>query len=84
MRIFSLILAAVLLAAQLGAGPARADGHGNAIEAVIADQIAAFRTNDLERAFSHASPMIQSKFRTPEIFGQMVSRGYPMIWRPQR
>lgn len=84
MRLFGLIFAAFLLSAPLAPGPARADGHGPAIEAVIADQIAAFQANDLARAFAHASPMIQTKFRNPEIFGQMVSRGYPMIWRPQR
>lgn len=84
MRILTILFVALLLGAPMGAGAARAGGHGPAIEAVIADQIAAFRMNDLARAFSHASPMIQTKFRTPEIFGQMVSRGYPMIWRPQR
>jgi hypothetical protein len=64
--------------------PVRADEPGDSIRAVIVDQLNAFRANDLGAAFAHASPMIQSKFRTPEIFGQMVQAGYPMVWRPSR
>jgi len=74
-----LVLALVLLAAAL---PARAGEPADAIRAVIDAQLQALRANDLPGAFAHASPMIQSKFRTPDIFGQMVETGYPMIWRP--
>lgn len=49
---------------------------------VITDQFDAFRADDLERAFSYASPMIQGYFRTPENFGRMVSQGYPQIRMP--
>lgn len=52
------------------------------IHAVIADQIAAFRADDLARAFGHASPTIRGIFGTPENFGVMVRNGYPMVWRP--
>lgn len=52
------------------------------IRAVIADQIAAFRADDLARAFGHASPTIRGIFGTPENFGVMVRNGYPMVWRP--
>lgn len=51
-------------------------------ESVITKQFDAFRADDLERAFSYASPMIQGYFRTPETFGRMVSQGYPQIRMP--
>jgi hypothetical protein len=49
---------------------------------VISAQIDAFQSNDLERAFSFASPMIKQIFQNPTRFGQMVQNGYPMVWRP--
>lgn len=52
------------------------------IEAVIGDQLQAFETRDIDRAFSHASPVIKGIFGSPEVFGQMVRRGYPMVWAP--
>mgnify|MGYP001323258086 CR=1 FL=1 len=52
------------------------------IQAVISNQIDAFKADDLTTAFDYASPKIQRLFRSPEIFGQMVQRGYPMVWRP--
>lgn len=59
-----------------------AHAQESAARAVIADQIAAFQAGDLGRAFGFASPVIQQKFGTPEIFGRMVEQGYPMVWRP--
>lgn len=52
------------------------------IEGVISDQIDAFLADDFARAFTFASPMIRNLFGTPENFGTMVRRGYPMVWRP--
>lgn len=76
-RIFPLWLGLVLLAAAPGAraqeGPA---------QAVIAAQIEAFEADDLDRAFGYASPTIRGIFGTAENFGEMVRRGYPMVWRP--
>ncbi|MGR3715285.1 MAG: DUF4864 domain-containing protein, partial [Thermohalobaculum sp.] len=40
------------------------------------------QANDPAAAFAHASPTIQSKFGTPEVFRRMVETGYPVIWRP--
>jgi hypothetical protein len=51
-----------------------------AIEAVIRDQLRAFNARDVEAAWEHASPLIQGIFGTPEAFGTMVERGYPMVW----
>lgn len=51
---------------------------------MILDQLDAFRAGDIERAFSHASPSIQTKFGTPADFRRMVETAYPMVWRPER
>lgn len=52
------------------------------IEATISNQFNAFVSRDVDAAFSYASPMIQGMFGTPERFGTMVQRGYPMVWDP--
>ncbi|WP_435311784.1 DUF4864 domain-containing protein [Primorskyibacter sedentarius] len=52
------------------------------IESVISSQLDAFKEDDFARAFTFASPSIQGMFGTPENFGTMVRRGYPMVWRP--
>jgi hypothetical protein len=61
-------------------GAARADEA--ALRAVISSQIEAFLAEDVDRAYSFASPFIQRKFGTPETFGTMVREGYPMVWLP--
>lgn len=52
------------------------------IEAVISQQIQAFRADDFARAFTFASPSIQGLFGSPENFRRMVTQGFPMVWRP--
>ena len=47
---------------------------------IISSQIDAFRKSDIDEAYTFASPFIKSRFANAEIFGQMVKRGYPMIW----
>ena len=76
MRIFMTILAFWMGLAL----PAVA--QGNEIEGVIRDQISAFEADDFDTAFSFAAPTIKRIFRTPENFGVMVQRGYPMVHRP--
>ena len=72
-----------LILAVLAALPGLAEDAPNpAIEAVIGDQITAFRADDFNTAFGFASPMIKGIFGTPENFGAMVKNGYPMVWRP--
>ena len=66
------------IAATLFALPAVAQDSG--LEGVIADQLSAFIDRDLGRAWTHASPMIQGMFGSPENFGRMVREGYPMVW----
>ncbi len=73
-----LILPAGQSSAQTTPPPSASAG----IESTIRGQIDAFLADDYTRAFTFASPMIQGMFGTPENFGAMVSRGYPMVHRP--
>lgn len=72
-------LAAALWVGLAPAGHAQEDG---VLEGVIARQIEAFRSDDFDEAFRHASPMIKGMFGTAERFGSMVEQGYPMVLRP--
>ena len=49
----------------------------------ISSQIDAFKKNDFNRAYTFAAPNIQAQFPSPEVFGLMVRKGYPIIWRPK-
>ncbi|MEM9796734.1 MAG: DUF4864 domain-containing protein [Pseudomonadota bacterium] len=73
---------AMALAFGLAGGVAQADE--TAIQGVIDSQIAAFRADDFETAFTYAAPGIQGMFRNPTNFGRMVREGYPMVWRPSQ
>lgn len=55
----------------------------NQVKIIISDQIEAFGSFDIERAYFHASPSIKSIFPDSKIFGEMVKRSYPMIWNPK-
>ncbi len=77
MRHLIFVLAVLLCAFPLGA-----TAQSNDIQGVITSQVEAFKSNDLDRAFSFASPNIKSMFQTPDRFGAMVEQGYPMVWRP--
>ncbi len=59
-----------------------ADDH-QAIRAVIADQLAAFRRDDGPAAFAHATAKIRARFQTPETFMRMVRGGYQPVYRPR-
>lgn len=73
------LLTLAVLALPLGAAAQDAQDQ-SAIEAVISDQLSDFNARDVPGAWEHASPMIQGMFGTPETFGSMVERGYPMVW----
>lgn len=75
MRILLILLVSVSLT-----GAARA--QENPVQDTISNQIEAFKVDDFATAFSFASPMIKNMFGSPENFGMMVRRGYPMVWRP--
>jgi hypothetical protein len=70
----------VILMSGLGIGGAQAQGAD--IKSTIDRQIEAFRADDFETAFGFASPNLQRLFGSPENFRSMVTRGYPMVWKP--
>lgn len=84
MKFFSsLFLAAVFFSAVA----VRADDLSNtdraAIRAVIGEQLDAFKRDDASRAFSLATAGIRAQFGTPEVFLDMVRKGYAVVYRPQ-
>lgn len=54
-----------------------------AIRQVIRAQLAAFRKDDADLAFSYASPLLQDKFGNAENFLTMVKTAYPSVYRPR-
>lgn len=77
MRIFAILWLILMLSSPLAAG------EKEDVQAIINGQIEAFQKDDFVAAFTYASPSIRSMFGTPENFGKMVQRGYPMVWRPK-
>lgn len=67
---------ASICALALGAGAAWAD----TAQDVISQQLKAFNDRDVPKAFTFASPTIKGIFGNARNFGDMVSRGYPMVW----
>jgi hypothetical protein len=65
-----------IFALGLSAGAAWAD----TVQDVIGQQLDAFNARDLPTAFGFASPTIKRIFETPDNFGSMVARGFPMVW----
>lgn len=53
------------------------------VHSVISEQLNAFAEDDDERAFSFASPSIQSGFSSAEAFGNMVREQYPAVYRAE-
>jgi len=56
--------------------------QGADIQSTIGNQIEAFQADDFETAFDFASPNLQQLFGSSENFRSMVTRGYPMVWKP--
>lgn len=52
-----------------------------ATQNVISDQLNAFKSGDLNRAYSHAAPNIKNYFNTVERFAGMVKHGYGAIFQ---
>jgi len=80
----SILLAAMLLA---GAALARADesvapADAAAIQQVIQGQMNAFKVDDWNAAFAYASPGIQTKFESAQVFSQLVTQAYQPVYRP--
>ncbi|WP_119299815.1 DUF4864 domain-containing protein [Dongia deserti] len=79
------LIATMLLAggALATAGESIAPAEAAAIRQVIRGQMEAFKIDDWAAAFAYASPAIQSKFQSPQIFSQMVTQAYQPVYRPR-
>jgi hypothetical protein len=51
------------------------------IQQTIQQQLDAFNARDIGKAWTYASPNIKGIFGTPDQFGEMVEKVYPMVWR---
>lgn len=60
------------------------DADRTAIRQTIASQMEAFKANDVDRAFSFATPSIQDRFGDASRFVAMVKRGYLPVYRPRQ
>jgi len=81
-----LFMAAGMVAAPVVLTPslAYADfAEGSAFRSIIQKQISAFQSGDAKQAFSYATPTLQKRFQTPEIFIHMVKNGYKPVYRPK-
>ena len=79
----SKIFPILILAFLIGFLPARADDQTD-IRTVITSQTRALSAGDASTAFSYATPNIQDRFVSPEIFMAMVKTGYSALIGPQK
>jgi hypothetical protein len=59
------------------------DGDRTQFQSIISDQIDAFRAGNGAKAFAFASPGLNRQFGSPEIFMEMVRRGYQPVIDPR-
>lgn len=79
-----LIIFAAGLAAAFTTSAANADSTLDQAQtrAVIEAQLEAFQKSDSAKAFSYATPNIQTMFGSAENFMKMVMEGYDVVYRP--
>ena len=77
------LVAAVFTICALEQALAASDADQSAVRGIIQDQIEAFRRDDPARAFSYASPALQTMFGSQERFMAMVKQGYQPVYRPR-
>ncbi len=78
-----LAIVVVMEFARTQGAKAQEGGAATEIQTVINSQMAAFAKDDFADAFTFAADNIQRMFGTPENFGVMVKRGYPMVHRAE-
>lgn len=81
--LLSALLSALSIMPASGQSTELPKADGNAIVAVIQSQLSALQADQAAKAFSYASPGIQSMFGTPDRFMQMVRSGYRAVYRPR-
>lgn len=79
---FRMFKMAVIAAAMSGLTFGAVHAQSSQIQSTISSQVEAFQADDFETAFGFASPNLQRLFGSPQNFQKMVTRGYPMVWRP--
>ena len=75
----SLSSPALAPAQEVAVGQAEAQ----ATQSVVRDQLNAFKTGDLNRAYSYAAPNIKDYFTTVDRFAGMVKSGYGAIYQSE-
>lgn len=75
------LMLALLIALAKPTPPAAAS-EADDTRSVIEQQLDAMSRDDWPGAYRFAAPSIQQIFPTPDLFANMVRRGYPMVWRP--
>lgn len=88
MRLSVFVSAWVLAASVLfaGLGPANAEGaapDGSTLQNIISEQMKAFARGDATTAYSFATGALQRRFQNPDIFMEMVKRGYRPVYQPK-
>jgi hypothetical protein len=76
------LLAIALVLHLPAAGFAFAEDLESTARSIITQQIQAFLDDDAEKAYSFASPAIQTKFQNKDIFFSMVKKSYGPVYRP--
>ena len=70
------------MAAPLRAANDVAAADAKAVRALIEAQLAAFASDDANKAYSYAAPAIQTMFGNADHFLAMVRESYPVVYRP--
>ena len=73
----AMVTTTVAIAQDVPVGAAETSGT----QSVVRDQLHAFKTGNLERAYSHAAPNVKKIFPTLDRFTAMVEKGYGAIWQ---
>ena len=82
--LFAFVIVVVVAALPAASRAAEVSGPDQeTIRSIIGDQIEAFRRDDGDAAYGHASPMIRNLFPTVDQFMAMVRNGYMPVCRPR-
>ena len=83
-RLLATMLLAILLLAPEVRAQQVAPADAEQFQRIISDQIRAFRADNGVAAYGYAAPAIKRIFPSPEIFMEMVRKGYRPVYRPSR
>ncbi|MBG6156198.1 DUF4864 domain-containing protein [Roseibium album] len=79
----TMVSAAVLTVFSLGPTVAEETLDSNAFQRIIKNQMNAFAAGNAKTAYSFATNSLQQKFRSPELFMEMVRQGYQPVYNPK-